>query len=306
MESELKPSLLKIKPLFKKITSNQKVYYRKLIKLIEGNQNFYEFKHFFFDIHIVSPLFALPIRISQSGRIDSCIFVYPGIFEIKTLEPSQSSIDKNDALYKNYLIKLIEMNIFYSERYNFEIGKENTFETILDKFNIDINLDTLTKSNINEDENKMVIKLDTLVLNISDKHLKTMFLYYQSASDGIDNLYSIFGINDSSISFLSLYDLISPIETPSGSQKLVNKKRGKVIDENESIGIKYRIDFSLKEINIHLFKVMSEYEQSYVKGADIDSYLTKNFFSLVIIGINFNSTEDYQNNIKAVINFDNY
>ena len=305
MESELKPSLLKIKPLFKKITSNQKVYYKKLTKLIEGNQNFYEFRHFFFDIHIVSPLFALPIRISQSGRIDSCIFVYPGIFEIKTLEPSQSSIDKNNALYKNYLIKLIEMNIFYSERYNFEIGKENTFETILDKFNIDINLDTLIKSNIKEDENKMVIKLDTLVLNISDKHLKTMFLYYQSASDGIDNLYSIFGINDSSISFLSLYDLISPIETPSGSQKLVNKKRGKVIDENESIGIKYRIDFSLKEINIHLFKVMSEYEQSYVKGADIDSYLTKNFFSLVIIGITFNSTEDYQNNIKAFINFDN-
>ena len=303
MERELKESLLKVKPLFKSITKNPKMYYKKLTQMIEGNPNFYEYKHFYFDINIVSPLFVLPIRISQSGRIDSCIFIYPGKFEIKTLEPSQSN-NKMGPLYKNYLIKLIEMNIFYSERYNFEIGKENTFETILDKFNIDINLDTLAKTNMNEDENKMVIKLDTLILNISDKHLKTMFLYYQSASDGIDTIYSVFGIDDSSISFLSLYDLISPIETPSESQKLVNKKRSKIIDENEKIGMKYRIDFSLKEINIHLLKVMSEYEQSNVKGADIDSYLTKNFFSLVIIGINFNSTEDYQNNIKAVINFE--
>ena len=226
MERELKDSLLKVKPLFKSITSKQKLYYKKLSKIIEGNNaNFYEFRHFYFDINIVSPLFVLPVRISQSGRIDSCIFIYPGKFEIKTLEPSQSSKNKNNPLYKNYLIKLIEMNIFYSERYNFEIGKENTFETILDKFNIDIHLDTLTKFNINEDENKMVIKLDTLILNISDKHLKTMFLYYQSATDGIDTLYSVLGINDSSISFLSLSDLISPIETPSESQKFVNKKK---------------------------------------------------------------------------------
>ncbi len=42
--------------------------------------------------------------------------------------------------------------------------------------------------------------------------------------------------------------------------------------------MKYCIDFSLKEINIHLLKLMSEYEQSLVKGGDIDSYLTKNFF----------------------------
>ena len=227
MERELKESLLKVKQLFKSITKNPKMYYKKLTQMIEGNPNFYEYKHFYFDINIVSPLFVLPIRISQSGRIDSCIFIYPGKFEIKTLEPSQSN-NKMGPLYKNYLIKLIEMNIFYSERYNFEIGKENTFETILDKFNIDINLDTLAKTNMNEDENKMVIKLDTLILNISDKHLKTMFLYYQSASDGIDTIYSVFGIDDSSISFLSLYDLISPIETPSECLKLVNKKKVKL------------------------------------------------------------------------------
>ena len=305
MESELKPSLLKIKPLFNSLSKRNRKYYINLSKIMELDPSFYEFKNYYFDINIISPLFVLPVRISESGRIDSCIFVYPGKFEINTLEPTESSMEKKDVLYKNYIIKLKEMNIFYSERYNFEIGKENIFETILDKFNIDIHLDSLAKQNINEDQNKVNINLDVLTLNISDKHLKTMFLYSQSALDGIDNIYSVFGINDNSISFLNLYDLLSPIETPNESQKFVDKKRSKVIDENEMIGMKYNIIFSLKEININLLKVMSEYEQSYVKGADIDSYLTKDFLSLVITGINFHSYEDHQNNIKVLINIDN-